>query len=229
MHELVLVAAPALVGTWATAWAWLRWRLRRPRGEPGIGERAPDLPDLQGADGQTHTWTEFARYRLLVLLFVSSRCPGVKAYHGRILRLHERLKPEGVGFVAVNPIDEGLYPSESLAQMEAEPRFPFAYVKDADQRVMRAYGAICTPQVFVLDERRRLRYRGRIDDAMVESRVRRRHLEDALERLLAGRDVAVAETAPLGCSIERKPSLEGTTPDATPRVPGAVRAAAARQ
>lgn len=136
---------------------------------------------------------------------MSNRCPGVKAYDARLVGLQERYRSAGVSIVGVNPIDEHLYPAESPADMAvaAEERgLNFPYLKDADQALARRLGASCTPHVFVLDARRRLRYRGRIDDSFIPARVTRPFLEEAIQDLLAGRHVRVAETPPLGCSLD---------------------------
>ena len=78
----------------------------------------------------------------------------------------------------------------------------FPYVVDEGQRVARAYGPICTFHVFVLDRDRRLRYQGRFDDSRLAERVTSHDLRDALDDLLAGRDVGRPVTRPFGCSLD---------------------------
>ena len=135
---------------------------------------------------------------------MSNRCPGVKAYDARLRRLMAR--HPGVAFVGINPIDAAHYPGEGLDGMRKAVRdrglSGLLYLKDADGSAARAYGAVCTPEVAVLDAGRLVRYRGRIDDSLVERNVRRHYLSDALGALLRGRPPKVAETAPLGCSID---------------------------
>jgi hypothetical protein len=84
----------------------------------------------------------------------------------------------------------------------ADRRLDLLYLKDRDQQVARRLAAVCTPEAVVLDAQRRIRYRGRIDDSLVERGVRKRFLEDALVALRRGREPPVARTAPLGCSID---------------------------
>ncbi len=73
---------------------------------------------------------------------------------------------------------------------------------DDGQRVAKAYGATCTFHVFVLDRARRLRYQGRFDDSRLAERVTSHDLRNALDDLLAGREVRVATTRPFGCSLD---------------------------
>lgn len=203
MHE-ALVAAPALgsAALLATRALWLR---RPPRGPLQVGDRAPRFEPLPCADGRRVGARDLKGAPAVVLVFMSNACPGVKAYDARLRDLHATFAPAGVRFLGANPVDDGLYPNEGLdgmARAARERRLSFPYLKDEDQRVAQAFGAVCTPHVFVMDAKWRLRYRGRIDDAMVEGRAKRRYLRDALDAVTTGRPVLLGETAPLGCAIE---------------------------
>jgi hypothetical protein len=89
-----------------------------------------------------------------------------------------------------------------MAERAREDGYRFPYVVDDGQRVARAYGARCTFHVFVLDRARRLRYEGRFDDARVPTRVTSDDLRNALDDILAGRNVGVPVTRPFGCSLD---------------------------
>jgi Redoxin len=107
--------------------------------------------------------------------------------------------------VAINSNDPHLYPVEDYPRMierATEDDYTFPYVVDAGQEVAKAYGATCTFHVFVLDRERRVRYQGRFDDARMADRVRSRDLVNALDDVLAGREVRVAVTRPFGCSLD---------------------------
>jgi peroxiredoxin len=210
MHEFVYAAAPAALGAW---WSVRIWMLRA---QAPVGATAAPF-DLPGTDGRRHSLASI-QAPVVVLLFMSNRCPGVKAYDARLRRLMDRYGPDDVAFVGINPIDEGLYPGERLREMARalEDRdLRLLYLKDAGQTVARDYGAVCTPEVVVLDAGRRLRYRGRIDDSMVERGVRKHYLADAIEAILKGKALRVAETMPLGCSIDAavaNPIVHGARP-----------------
>jgi hypothetical protein len=215
MHEFLYAAAPAAVGAYWSARIWML-RGRAPLGKPA----APF--SLPGTDGRRHSLASI-QAPIVVLLFMSNRCPGVKAYDDRLRRLMRRSGPD-VAFVGINPIDAGLYPGEGMAGMrraQEERRLDLLYLKDAGQDVARSFGAVCTPEVVVLDAQRRLRYRGRIDDSMVERNARKHYLADAIEALRKGKAPAVGETTPLGCSIDAaaaNPIVHGA-PDAKARRP----------
>jgi hypothetical protein len=141
----------------------------------------------------------------VALIFLANRCPTVKAYENRLTALQSEYGPRGMQLLAINSNDRYLHPEESYERMVRFARdsgYNFPYVADAGQRVARAYGASRTFHVFLLDERRRLRYRGRFDDSRIPERVTSHDLRDALDDLLAGRDVRVPATRPFGCSLD---------------------------
>jgi peroxiredoxin len=170
-----------------------------------VGAAGPAFEGLLGTDGQPYGFSTFADREAVVLIFSSNRCPTAKAYGERMNALQRAFGPRGVQLVAINSNDPHLYPDESYARMvdrAEEHGYTFPYVVDVGQHVAKAYGASCTFHVFVLDRMRRLRYQGRFDDSRIEERVSSADLANALEDLLAGREVRVANTRPFGCSLD---------------------------
>ena len=111
----------------------------------------------------------------------------------------------GVAIVAICANDAEAYPGDSFAAMTeraAEQGYAFAYAQDEGQDVARAYGAERTPEVYVLDGARRIRYHGAIDDSREPDGVRESWLRDALDAVLDGGAPATAETPAVGCTIK---------------------------
>ena len=191
-----------------------------------IGAAAPAF-DLPGVDGRNHKLSDFKDAKVLVVIFTCNHCPTAQAYEERIKRLHADYKDKGVALVAISPndplavrLDELGYTdlSDSFEEMKIRAKqrgFAFPYLYDGEtQAVSRAYGALATPHVFIFDQERKLRYQGRIDDAEVKE-VKSHDARNAIEALLAGKEVAVAKTNVFGCSTkwadkreEAKRSLE---------------------
>jgi hypothetical protein len=170
-----------------------------------IGAAGPAFEGLLGTDGLRHGFTSVADREALVLIFSSNRGPTAKAYAERMNALQRDFGPRGVQILAINSNDPHLQPVESYPRMverAAADGSRFPYLVDDGLAVARAYGAICTFHVFVLDRDRRLRYQGRFDDSRLAARVTRDDLRAALEDLLAGRDVAIPTTRPFGCSLD---------------------------
>jgi peroxiredoxin len=168
-----------------------------------IGDEGQAFEGLLGVDGARYGMSSFADRRLLVVIFSSNRCPTVKAYEERLRTLQDDYRPHGVQIVAINSNDPHLYPEESYERMvefARESAYDFPYLADDGQRTGRSYGATRTFHLFVLDERRRLRYQGRFDDSRIPARVTSRDLRNALDDLVAGRKVRAPLTRPFGCA-----------------------------
>jgi hypothetical protein len=111
-----------------------------------------------------------------------------------------------VRVLAINSNDAGRYPDDSLEAMRARVQGGdfqgVPYLSDVSQEVARAYDAKTTPDVFVLDADRVVRYRGAVDADQDDPSLKAVWLRSALDAVLAGRDPDPAETAPVGCTIK---------------------------
>jgi len=178
------------------------------------GSAAPDF-NLPGVDGKNHKLTDFAEAEVLVIIFTCNHCPTAQAYEERIKRLASDYKDRGVALVAISAndpqavrLDELGYSdmSDSLEDMKIRAKrmkFNFPYLYDGEtQKVSRAYGPVTTPHVFVFDKARKLRFVGRIDDSEKPERVKVQDTRNAIEALLAGKEVPVTKTRTIGCSIK---------------------------
>jgi len=141
-------------------------------------------------------------------MFICNHCPYVVAVEDRILQLQREYGPKGVQLVGICSNDPSNYPEDSpekLLERWKNKQYGFPYLVDESQEVARAYGAVCTPDLYLFDGERGLYYHGRIDDSWQDpAKVTRRELASALDRLLKG-EAAPAEQSPsLGCSIKWK-------------------------
>jgi peroxiredoxin len=170
-----------------------------------LGETAPAFEDLIGADGKRYSISAFDEKPVLVVIFTCNHCPYAMAYEDRVMAIQRDYAGKGVQLVGMNSNDDKSYPEDGYPEMVKRAKdkdFNFPYIRDEDQKTAEAYGAICTPHVFAFDKRRTLRYRGRIDDSKDPSRVKEQDLRNALDDMVAGRSVRVADTRPFGCSIK---------------------------
>jgi peroxiredoxin len=178
-----------------------------------IGDKAPDF-SLPGVDDKTYSLDDFAKAKLLAIIFTCNHCPTAQAYEERIIRLHADYKDKGVALVAISPndplalrLDELGYTeySDSFEEMKRaakERGFTFPYLYDGEtQKTSLAYGVLATPQVYLFDEDRKLRYVGRIDDSDVKT-VTSHDARNAIDALLAGKPVPVEKTRVFGCSTK---------------------------
>lgn len=172
-----------------------------------IGDPAQDFR-LPGVDGKDYGLEDFSDRKVVVVMFSCNHCPTVKAYEGRFIELQHEYEEKGVALIAINPNDDKQYPEDSFENMKIRAReksFNFPYLRDESQKVAKAYGAERTPEVFVFDKERILRYHGRIDDNVHEpNQVHQRYLRDAIDALLEGKEVPLEETEPIGCTVKWK-------------------------
>lgn len=157
-----------------------------------VDGRSVRIADVRGAKGT-------------LVVVTCNHCPWSKAWEGRIADLGRDYAARGVGTIALNPNDPAAHPEDGFAQMQeraAELDLKFPYVVDAKGAVTRALGASKTPEVFLFDTQDTLVYVGAVDDSPNDpAGVTKPYLQDALEALVGGAAIPVAETRALGCSI----------------------------
>jgi peroxiredoxin len=177
------------------------------------GDTAPAF-ELPGTDGQTHSLAEFDGNEGLLVVFTCNHCPYARAKVDELNRLAEAF--DEVAVVGINPNDADEYPDDDLETMQARVedgtiRFD-AYLRDETQSVAAAYGAVCTPDPFLFENRDgefRLVYHGRLDDAPnPNDDPDEREMHNHIRTMLAG-DPVTAEFRPSrGCSIKWTPGNE---------------------
>ena len=165
-----------------------------------VGGPAPDF-SLPGSDGATHSLAQAGSAKGTVLIFVSTRCPVSNAYNDRMAELASRYQPQGVRFLGVNS-NKAEMPDE-IASHAKDHKLSFPVLKDAGNKVADLYGASVTPEAFVIDPSGVLRYHGRIDNSQDRGDVKSRDLAEALDALLAGKEIQPKEAKAFGCSIKR--------------------------
>jgi peroxiredoxin len=174
-----------------------------------LGRACPDF-DLQSVEGERVRRDDLAGKPVLVVLFICNHCPYVQAVEDRIVGLAREYGPRGVQLVGICSNDPRDYPDDApprLLERWREKAYGFPYLVDETQDVARAFGAVCTPDIYVYDRERRLAYHGRIDDSWKEpAKVTRRELAAALDALLAGERPSQTQNHSIGCSIKWRKS-----------------------
>ena len=172
-----------------------------------IGTKAPYFK-LKGVDGKFYSIDDFKGKKVLCVIFMCNHCPYVVAVQGRINQIAKDCSGKSFALAGINPNDDKSYPEDSFENMvkrAKEQGYVFPYLRDETQDVARSYDAVCTPDIYLYDEKRILRYRGRIDDNWKdESAVTRQELRMAIDRLLDGKEIDFDTVPSMGCSIKWK-------------------------
>ncbi len=179
------------------------------------GSKAPDF-SLPATDGKTYSLGDFDHFDYLVVLFTCNHCPTAQAYEDKFIKIVSDYDSKGVGFVAISPNDpEAISLSElgysdmsdTMDEMKlrvAQKKYNFPYLYDGDtQTTALAYGPAATPHAFVFDQKRILKYSGRIDDTENPYvKPATPDLRNVLNALISGTDSPVTQTKTFGCSIK---------------------------
>lgn len=183
------------------------------RGDQRIGQQVEDFT-LRDFRGKPVSLSDFADQRLVVIAFLGTECPLAKLYGPRLVRLADEFADDEVVFLGVNSNLQ-----DSITEISAYARIhkiDFPLLKDAGNRVADQVKAERTPEVFLLDRQRRVRYWGRIDDqygiGYIRDEPTRHDLKIAIEELLAGKPVSLPNAKSVGCHIGRipKPNLQSS-------------------
>ena len=189
------------------------WAIDDPTTLP-IGSPAPEF-SLKGTDDKTYSLKDFSSSKILAIIFTCNHCPTAQAYEDRIKQLVTDYKSKGVAVVAISPndpvsirLDELGYTdlSDTFEEMKIRAKdkaynFPYLYDGETSATSMK-YGPQATPHVFIFDEKRLLRYTGRIDDGEKPGTAKTHDTRNALDAMVAGKAVPLEKTKTFGCSIK---------------------------
>jgi peroxiredoxin len=178
-----------------------------------LGTPAPSfqLPDV--VSEQTISLDTFAGKKGLLVMFICQHCPFVKHVKHELAKIGQDYTSQDLGIVAISANDVANYPDDSpdklklMAQTEGF-NFPFCY--DETQAIAKAYQAACTPDFFLFDAQQKLVYRGQLDDSRPGNNIpiTGKDLRNAIEAVLAAKEVSPEQKPSVGCNIKWKPGNE---------------------
>ena len=175
-----------------------------------VGDVIADFK-LKNINGKMVSLADFASAKGFIVVFTSNHCPFSKSYEDRVIALDNKYASQGFPVIAINPNDPEAYEEDSFTNMQArakEKGYTYPYLADDTQTVSKMFGAMRTPQIYVLKKEGNkiiLTYLGAIDDnAQDPSGVTKRYVEDAVNNLLTGKPVVTTITKAVGCAIKWK-------------------------
>jgi len=195
---LALVAAPALAGKYNTV--------------VSVGDKAPATAAIPAvsADGSKEMSLNMtdAKEEVLVVVFLANHCPAVQATEDRLFDLVKAYKGKNVKFLGVCCSGPDMEDQDGIAAIKGkikDGKYNMAYGYDEDGKIGKAFGAVKTPEFFVLDKARTIRYTGKLDDGgMDASKATKNYVKTAIDALLANESIEETETKAIGCGIAYK-------------------------
>lgn len=173
-----------------------------------VGDVATDFK-LENIDGKMVSLADFKDAKGFIVVFTCNTCPYAVAYEDRVEALNKKYAKKGYPVVAIMPNNTDVKPGDNMAAMKVrakEKGFTFPYLMDKGQKIYPQYGATKTPHVYVLQKTKKgnvVKYIGAIDDNYKDaSAVNTKYVEDAVDALMAGKDVKTSKTRAIGCSIK---------------------------
>jgi peroxiredoxin len=169
-----------------------------------VGKQIDDF-SLRDFHGKSHSLAQYQDKKIVVLAFLGTECPLARLYAPRLAEMAKQYADKGVAFLG---IDANVHDTPTkLTAFANSYQVEFPLLVDAGNAVADAVGATRTPEMFVLDEKRVVRYHGRVDDQFLvgagREKVGRRDLAVALDELLAGKSPGTPVTPFTGCLIAR--------------------------
>jgi peroxiredoxin len=170
-----------------------------------VGDKAPTfagIPATTKAGVDSSLTLSDIKEPVVVLVFLGNHCPVVQAYEDRLIDFTKDYQGKGVKVVgvSVNDLDSDRLPGIKTYMKEKGSNYVYGY--DESGQIGKAYGATNTPQFFVLDKDRTLKYLGAMDDSQDDRKVKKTYLRDAVDAVLKGESVEISETQPKGCGIK---------------------------
>ena len=179
-----------------------------------LGMKAPDftLPD---PTGKIHSLADFSINKGLLVIFMCNHCPYVLHIRQKLVEKIRDYQAQGITVVAINSNDFSAYPDDDPANMAFFSKthgYTFPYLVDEEQQVAKNYGAACTPDFFLFNAEKKLVYRGQFDSARPGNNepITGADLSQAIELLIAGKQVSREQRPSMGCNIKWKPGNEPT-------------------
>ncbi len=174
-----------------------------------LGTLAPDftLPDTMSES--TLSLRTIKPSTATLIMFICNHCPYVKHVNSELLRLANDYQSKGVSFIAISSNDVINYPQDGPDKMKEtalELGYTFPYLYDESQQVARDYQAACTPDFYLFGPDMKLAYRGQLDGSRPgnDLPVTGKDLRQALDCLIANKDIPSAQIPSVGCNIKWK-------------------------
>lgn len=174
-----------------------------------IGDEATNF-NLKNVDGTMISLSDYPEAKGFIIIFTCNTCPFAVASEERIVALDKEYKEKGYPVIAINPNNPEVQPDDTFERMQRKAKeagFTFPYLYDDSQTVYAKYGATKTPHVYLLQKQNNkniVKYIGAIDDNVRNAdAVKQRFLANAVNELLAGKEVSLKETKAIGCSVKQ--------------------------
>tara|TARA_B100000886_G_scaffold308498_1_gene242162 strand:- start:547 stop:1098 length:552 start_codon:yes stop_codon:yes gene_type:complete len=181
---------------------------RTPSNMVTLGTLAPEFTLLNTINDRLYSSEKLFNKNGAVIMFICNHCPFVIHIINEIVSISENYK-ENISFVAISSNDVINYPEDSpklMKKLALHKNFSFPYLYDETQEVAKSFDAACTPDFFLYNDKKKLVYRGQMDDSRPGNGipVTGNDLKVALENLIKNKEISNEQKPSIGCNIKWK-------------------------
>ena len=169
------------------------------------GNSAPSFT-LKGVDGKMHSLADYKSKTTLVI-FICNHCPYVKARINDVVALQGKFSPNELQVIGINSNDPNYQDEgfDNMVKFSKQYGLNFPYLIDDTQKVAKDFGAVCTPDPFLLDSAKKLVFHCKINDALEpEAKPSVHVMENNVRKVLRGEKLEKDFDPSIGCSIKWK-------------------------
>lgn len=142
--------------------------------------------------------------KAVVLIFLATECPVVDDYVDRITKLIKDFKDKEIQFVGIHSNKhETVEDIKTYSEKHGFTNVNLPILLDPENKIADYFQARRTPEVFLIDKKKTLRYRGGIDDS--RKNPEEHYLQKVLNLVLDDKPIPEKErkTRAIGCTIKR--------------------------
>lgn len=161
-----------------------------------------------GVSNQEMSLEDIIEENGLLVIFSCNTCPFVVMWEDRYLELEEKCQNKNIGMVYLNANKAKRDSEDSLEAMKAHAKkmgYNYPYLIDKNSTLANAFGAKTTPHIYLFNKQKKLVYKGAIDDNYQDAtKVKENYLLDAIDQMVAGKEILITQSKAIGCSIKRE-------------------------
>lgn len=173
-----------------------------------LGSIAPDftLPDT--LSGKEVSLSDLKSDIATVIVFICNHCPFVLHINSKLVEIANNYQKKGIQFIAISSNDIDSHPQdgpEYMSKVAKNEGYNFPYLYDETQNIAKAYGAECTPDFFMFNDKLECVYRGRFDETRPNmGEPSGIDVTNALDALIMGKEITEDQYPSIGCNIKWK-------------------------
>ncbi len=159
---------------------------------------------LYSDKGQVFDFKSLKKNKASIIVFFDPECPICQKYTKNIIEMDKKYSKEGIEIYIIYPFK--ILEAKSLSEFRDEFKFDLPIIYDPKRKLLKKLKANYSPEVFLLDNKRKTLYHGAIDNWFYGLGRNRAvptefYLLDAINAFKNNQTVKVKYVEPVGCML----------------------------